>query len=267
MANYVKLAADLLRLHHESYHPESLPYTAVQLHGDAIDQARRLQADVYVARGIVTPNQIDKQGMINEKVDPYVHNSLYYGSFDKKGRLAVAARLITAKNDISDLQIDLSLVDPYWARKLQGQRPREVAEFSAFVKAPNVPSTAVVDLLVTMYWDSLMGKGIKYWLFELHPGPAKHFDFLFGPALREMGNPVKVGKFQSMYYPKIMDLLEVPDRLHQPRSELGPIQSKIAELCARAILRNIAYRRKQMAKLMALGRSIMAFPPATKDIP
>ena len=208
---FMEIYYDLIAAH-EISNPEKLPYHAEVLDATGIQQARKMLADVYVRKGVVTPESLAEDGTLADEADPYWRRSIYYGvrSEHDPSRLLITSRLVQPSDEgVDSLQIHIDELDQDLQAELRNSDPAGIAEFAAYVK--EVGLGQIESRLVSLYlirkmvYDS-QARGIKTWVFGMRPELRKKYERIFGPALERRGDTVHLGSFKADFVPYKIDV-------------------------------------------------------------
>lgn len=215
MTNVMSEILDDLRAARQIERPNELPYEAGVLDERGTLQARQMLARVYVLTGTVKPEDLTPEGTLDEKADPYYYRGqcTYYGVWDRNNpdKLLMAARLVHPDKEMGahSLQVHLEDLDPDYVTELLNRDPNEIAEFAAYVKAPElggVPSRLTSLYLIREIIRDSRDRGIKTWVFGLRPQLKTKYERLFGPGLDRRGRVVHLGNFKSEFLPYSVDV-------------------------------------------------------------
>lgn len=213
----LKILRNKFRLVHDLKNFESLTYSARVLDQDDILKARKLQGELYLARGYVKASDLDEDGCIAN--DPCKSHSVYFGVFDdnKPEVLLAAARFIlpTVSKGLRSLQIHFEEIDSRKRSYILHDNPKRYVEFSALVKRRGSPTVTYFCLLREMLRYSL-SRGIDKWLFSMNSGSNAIIGSYFGPLMDKLKENSRSGSFNAVCTTYIMDVKNALKRIQRP---------------------------------------------------
>lgn len=130
---------------------------------EAILEARRLQAQVYLTVGYV--DKLDPGGVID---DPWVDRSTYLAVFGSDERMLGVSRLIRA-DTVTDLPTLANFdIDDNYTSWLEELEPSQVVEVSALAVLPGVSFGRVAEALYAeMSVHAIVDGRLQYWVAAL----------------------------------------------------------------------------------------------------
>ena len=213
----LKILRNKFRLIHDLKNFETLPYSARVLNFKEIVKARRLQGELYLARGYIKKTDLDEKGCIAN--DPHKSHSVYFGVFDDNDPevLLAAARFIlpTLEHGLHSLQIHFEEIETRKRNYLLHDNPRRYVEFSALVKRRGSPTVTYFCLLREMLRYSLE-RGIDKWLFSMNSGSNAIIGSYFGPLMDKLKENSRSGSFNAVCTTYIMDVKHALRRIQRP---------------------------------------------------
>lgn len=207
--SFLYAVANYSDLSYEGYHigPDDL---------DLLHSARKLHADSYIARGVISKDQLDEAGLMNESLDPYVNRSDYFCVVDKHGQVIVSARFIrTVNEDLNTLQPRLETMQPKLSDEvLDSLDIKNTVEFASLVKQKDAPTIATLYIYRSMLAYSLRNN-YKHWFFGLNSNINQNIGKTYGDALIRLGDSIKLGNFAADFVPYYASPHEVFDKFIQ----------------------------------------------------
>ncbi len=189
---------------------------------DLIDRARRLQAKIYLHYGNVDRHQINKDGHLDSKTDPYVKQSVYFVARRSGSNEVVAAtRLILQDPDYNSLQIAKKLSkENHLSKKLNLQPETKVAEISGLVKKVGQPSILAL-LLMRECHNYALKNGIDYLLFELTDKVYQAYGDKYDDVLINLGEPYRIPHGNNTVQPLAIDVRNFRKLLRESQTNKG----------------------------------------------
>lgn len=180
--------------------PEKFPF----LHGLAESEeykleARRRHAIEFERRGFVDPRDIDSNGCLSERVDPYVSRSDYFISLSPEdGSVAATTRQIRANGrGFASFQFFEKAENSELIQRFDGKYdPKKCVEISALAKEPGAPKIATYHLYRDMLRHS-KSQGHELWMMTINTQAFYLLKGLFGDALEPAGGVSVMPDYQS----------------------------------------------------------------------
>ncbi|HYO84960.1 MAG TPA: hypothetical protein VES01_00655 [Dermatophilaceae bacterium] len=150
-----------------------------------IDTARRLQAEVYLARHYIEPSDM-VDGLIGVHLDPWVASSVYFVAVDPDGMPLAVSRQISARRVDQLPTMALGGLDPEVTAQLCRQGDDGVVEISALAVRPGAPN-GTATLLYAGMWEHSRRRLHTAWVMAVHPVVWTHLNTSLGPVLEAFG--------------------------------------------------------------------------------
>lgn len=152
-----------------------------------LDDAKKLHASVYVARGFVTEDDITPAGYLSENIDPHVDHADYFVVIDMvEDEVVALVRQIhqRAGHHLPVLQYQLA------KRAYTHTHDDDIVEISAFAKKRGVDSRVTLLLFAEMLRYSRQNSH-QYWVFACDTRVYRSLKTLFGSLLHKTGPEVE----------------------------------------------------------------------------
>lgn len=153
---------------------------------EVIEQARRLQATVYLQRRYITQEDVIG-GVMSPRVDPWVANSVYFVARDPAGVVLGVIRLILWGSPDSLPALRHGFIWPAHKEYIETLLPA-VAEVSALAVARGAPGGIAVQLYRAI-WHYGRRHHHKMWLMLIDPPMRSLLHALLGPVTYAVGDP------------------------------------------------------------------------------
>ena len=177
------------------------------------EQVRKLQAKVYLHHGNINSLQINEQGVLDFKTDPYFSHSAYFAA-KRKDKLLAGARLILPVQGYSSLQISKEIPPDQLSVELkQAAKTGKCCEMSGLVKDKGAPSVLPLLLIRDMY-KYASKNGFEYILMSVSDSPYQRFKMVFGDVLHSLGEPYKIPHGNNLVHPCYLQLDGLIHRLN-----------------------------------------------------
>lgn len=150
-----------------------------------IDAARRLHAEVYLAKGYVTQAEV-VDGLIVPDVDPWVADSTYFLARDDLGEPVGVSRQITPPRVEQLPTMGMRELHPAVDAQLRRQPPHSVVEISALAVRRWADRLAAT-LLYSCMWERSRRLGHRAWVMSVHPVVWEQLNRSLGPVLEAFG--------------------------------------------------------------------------------
>lgn len=167
---------------------------------ELLEESRRLTASVYLARGFVSQDQVNSQGLIADEYDPYVKHSTYYATTSSdKQQISATLRLINYNPEAGKRSFPMisefeDCIEPEFKDKLEKIGYSNIHEISALARDRDLDSAGVsaMQLYRTMFLDAWSDKGIdadkSTFIMACNPKLADRLKLLFGESMQVMGS-------------------------------------------------------------------------------
>lgn len=153
---------------------------------EAIDEARRLQATVYLQRRYISQEDVIG-GVMSPKVDPWVANSVYFVARDTDGVVVGVVRLILWGSGHSLPALGHGFVWPTHREYIERLTPA-VAEASALAVARGTPSGIAIELYQAIWYYGMRHHHMM-WLLLIDPPMRRLLHAMLGPITYAIGDP------------------------------------------------------------------------------
>lgn len=150
--------------------------------------AKRLHAEVYIAKGFVTKSDI-KDDVIHEFSDPHQLHAEYFVVKKKQEIIAVARQIVykgTGSHHESFPVLDKAIIYSRSRTRLLAYHPTEIVEISALVKKSGESSVAPLILYRALWRYSLRSEH-RVWVMACDVRLYERLKLLFGPTLTKIG--------------------------------------------------------------------------------
>ena len=177
------------------------------------EEVRKLQAKIYLQHGNINSLQINEQGVLDFKTDPYYSHSAYFAA-KRKGELLAGARLILPLKGYSSLQISKEIpLSQFSAELRRAAEAGKCCEMSGLVKERGASSVIPLLLIRDMY-KYASKNGFDYILMSVSDVPYQRFKMVFGDVLHSLGEPYKIPHGNNLVYPCYFKLDGLIERLN-----------------------------------------------------
>jgi hypothetical protein len=185
--------------------------------------AQKLHAAVYLERGFIESQHLNKDGRMAVRHDPYQKHADYFAVVEgvgKNQRVIATARQITARPEqgyVSFPTLAKLGIDPSIRQAIESLSPTTCVEISGLAKTKGYSSYATFLLYRSLWQHSLQQKH-QVWVMACDAQVYARLKYFFGDALLQIG-----GKVHYMGSDVVPAILEV-DR------SLGILQKKTRSL-------------------------------------
>lgn len=152
-------------------------------------KAKKLHAEIYLERSFINPIDVGPEGFMHVSSDPHQQHSDYFIVVDRRkpDEVLATVRQIRASTEHKQLPI-IEQAKLYTRGKnaILQVDPQYIVEISGLAKAHGTPSTAVLELYLAMWGDS-MKDGHRLWLMACDVRLYRRLKILFGKSISRVG--------------------------------------------------------------------------------
>lgn len=220
-----------------------------------VGAARSLHASVYLKRGYINFIDLDGNGRMHSKADPYQDHSHYFtvnDHSDSSKPIVATARQIHVKagqkHDSFPTIKEMELY-PDMRQAILALDPSKCVEISGLAKSQGVSSSAVLMLYRSMWHYSLRRKH-HLWLMACDVKAFERLKYLFGDALVRIGdNSVYMG---SEVVPAMLEVHRSVDSLMAESKTINPLRRRMKREIVKFFMSGLAVKFQQVS-----GKSIV----------
>ncbi len=197
---------------------------------DAIAEAQRLHAQVYLERGYITPEAVGHDRRMTSQHDTYQHHSVYFTVTDNQSsqpKVIATSRQIHAHPSLGHESFPTLKFVQVYEKSLPAIRdidPDRIVEISGLAKLRGETPFAPL-LLYRKMWQHSLASDHALWLMACDAQVYRNLKSLFQDALTEIGpESYYMG---SLVVPAIIDVPKSFDYLNSKSRSLNPIRRQL----------------------------------------